>query len=430
MLLLTSCNNSTNGESSNTISPTDSFQSSKLPSTDEKPNDETTYSNEYFTAKNCSIWDKSNIYEVDESFIIRYTADEANLSSIKQFNLNTSLTINQGYNIVWYEKSISNSNIIITQRDYLEYGDNIYFVTITNSSSQVMALYVINMYVEYDSKFTSTEYCYFDFTKNNDGTGYSVRLKAVPLDTSIIKIPRIYKRLPVSKIESDGFTNLDKINAIFIPDSVIEIGNSAIPSFNSLVRYFEADSAPLGFSNGTSKTYFGVREKDIVIKDGIQYLIRANESIVTGYTLDLLNQVVIENNIEIDKKKHNVTRICDSAFYLCDILTTITIPNSIIEIGEDAFYMCSSLTTITIPNSVTSIGDEAFVGCDSLTSIIIPNSVTNIGWIAFGGCDSLTIYCERSNKPSGWDADWNYSDRPVYWYGQWHYENGKPVPNN
>ncbi|MBO7261582.1 MAG: leucine-rich repeat domain-containing protein, partial [Alistipes sp.] len=70
-------------------------------------------------------------------------------------------------------------------------------------------------------------------------------------------------------------------------------------------------------------------------------------------------------------------------------LTSYTIPNSVTSIGEYAFYDCTSLTSITIPNSVTSIGESAFNHCSSLTSITIPNSVTSIEYSAFYGCDAL-----------------------------------------
>lgn len=49
-------------------------------------------------------------------------------------------------------------------------------------------------------------------------------------------------------------------------------------------------------------------------------------------------------------------------------ITDIELPNVKI-IGEQAFYNCQSLTNITIPNSVTSIGDEAFNDCENLISI-------------------------------------------------------------
>ena len=64
--------------------------------------------------------------------------------------------------------------------------------------------------------------------------------------------------------------------------------------------------------------------------------------------------------------------------------TTVQIPAKIdgmevTGIGKEAFWNCDSLTSITIPNSVTSIGEEAFGDCDSLTSITGMSGVTSIG---------------------------------------------------
>ena len=73
-----------------------------------------------------------------------------------------------------------------------------------------------------------------------------------------------------------------------------------------------------------------------------------------------------------------VTSIGNYAFYVCNDLTSITIPEGVTSIGEDAFWGCSGLTSISIPEGVTSIGDCAFYNCSGLTSINIPNSVTSI----------------------------------------------------
>ena len=109
------------------------------------------------------------------------------------------------------------------------------------------------------------------------------------------------------------------------------------------------------------------------------------------YNCDYLTSIEIPNS---------VTSIGYRAFYDCDYLTSIEIPNSVTSIGEAAFSYCHYLTSIEIPNSVTSIGDSAFSECYSLTSIEIPNSVSSIGNSAFSSCYSLTnIECHASEVP-------------------------------
>ena len=98
----------------------------------------------------------------------------------------------------------------------------------------------------------------------------------------------------------------------------------------------------------------------------------------------------------------SVTEIGDEAFFDCNLLTSVTIGNGVTSIGYMAFYNCTSLTSVTIGNSVTSIGDEAFYGCTSLTSVTIGNSVTSIGYDAFYECTSLKeVYCKPTTPPTG-----------------------------
>ena len=77
-------------------------------------------------------------------------------------------------------------------------------------------------------------------------------------------------------------------------------------------------------------------------------------------------------------------------FFLCESLTSVTIPESVTSIGEGAFGECFDLTSVVISEGVTSIGVGVFYGCTSLSSIIIPDSVTTIGDAAFNHCISLT----------------------------------------
>ena len=106
-------------------------------------------------------------------------------------------------------------------------------------------------------------------------------------------------------------------------------------------------------------------------------------------------------------------------------LESVTIPDSVTDIGDETFSGCTSLSeiktgdnsnyctvngvlfdkdqtqlicypagnrsnTYSILDGVTRIGSRAFKGCNSLTSVIIPDSVTSIGDWAFYNCSNLT----------------------------------------
>ena len=94
--------------------------------------------------------------------------------------------------------------------------------------------------------------------------------------------------------------------------------------------------------------------------------------------------------------------------------STYTIPQGIASIGDYAFDSCTSLTSVSIPDSVTTIGDCAFGSCTSLTSVSIPNSVTAIGDYAFSDCPNLTLTVSRNSYAAEYaktnDIPYTYPD--------------------
>lgn len=69
------------------------------------------------------------------------------------------------------------------------------------------------------------------------------------------------------------------------------------------------------------------------------------------------------------------------AFDYCKGLTSVTIPDSVTEIGAHAFFNCFGLTSVKIGKGVKSIGGYAFSGCSKLTSVTFANPT---GWKAGG----------------------------------------------
>ena len=102
--------------------------------------------------------------------------------------------------------------------------------------------------------------------------------------------------------------------------------------------------------------------------------------------------ITIPATVNHEGVQYSVTSIGDEAFYGCESLTAITIPESVTSIRNYAFKYCESLTAINIPESVTSIGEYTFQYCSNLTAITIPENsqLTSIGNSAFKDCSSLT----------------------------------------
>ena len=133
------------------------------------------------------------------------------------------------------------------------------------------------------------------------------------------------------------------------------------------------------------------------IVDGIYYKTNGNEATVTyrgsepgGYPPMYSGVKIIPSTVTYKGITYPVTSIGYKAFYQCNEVTSVSIPNSVTSIGESAFYGCSGLPSVTIPNSVTSIGESAFSYCRGLTSVTIPNAITTIGYQTFCGCSNLT----------------------------------------
>lgn len=118
-------------------------------------------------------------------------------------------------------------------------------------------------------------------------------------------------------------------------------------------------------------------------------------NMMTGITFpDSIRQIgeyAFSNCMELKKVTipKGVKEIPEFAFSGCTELSTVKFHDSITKIGESAFLDCENLTAVTLPKSVQDIGEFAFSNCTTLKNITIPGSVQAIRLEAFSGCTAL-----------------------------------------
>lgn len=101
-------------------------------------------------------------------------------------------------------------------------------------------------------------------------------------------------------------------------------------------------------------------------------------------------EVTIPATVQDGGFTYQVTSLASRAFYGCEKLTKVVLPDTLTTIGDYAFAGCIALTDAALPNSVVTIGNYVYRGCTSLTAFEIPVSVVSLGTNMFNGCVSLT----------------------------------------
>lgn len=261
------------------------------------------------------------------------------------------------------------------------------------------------------------------------------------------------KKYIVNGIKKYAFHKCSTLEELYIGKNIEIVEKDIIDNDAKTIIYCSHISKPYDFNyNWVSSniTVFWNYNSDLTV-NGIRYEIEGDKAIVVSYVSNNLN-LDICSSITYNGKEFPVTKIADNAFQSAKA-ESITIPNTITNIGKYAFAFNENLKSIILPNSVKSIGfncfdsckalslvqlsdqltsipDGTFDGCISLQSINIPSSVTSIGGGAFRSCTSLksifipitvksigsrvfeyckiTLYCEATSCPSGWSRYWNY----------------------
>lgn len=153
----------------------------------------------------------------------------------------------------------------------------------------------------------------------------------------------------VTSIEKGAFSGCKSLTSIVIPDSIISIGEYVFYSCSSLCSVILPENiTSIGkwtFSNCSSLA-----------------LITLKASSIESFCKSNINNLLC--SAQCLTKRHLLINDMDS--------TELIVPDSVTILNDYAFYGCSNIVTITLPETLSQIGEHTFDDCESLQSIRVP----------------------------------------------------------
>ena len=211
------------------------------------------------------------------------------------------------------------------------------------------------------SDLTPTVSDEFEYTATEDG----VKIDKHIGQSEMIVIPSQIDGKDVTRIAEEAFYVPDgqsKLRSVYVPDSVKFIGQGAFKECSKL----QLIRLPF-IGDGGENTHVG-------------YIFGADK-----YDKNALN---IPTSLEMIVVGEGEKAVADRAFYGVKSVEAIVLLG-VKSIGKFAFYECDQLCYVGLPETLESIGDYAFSICQALVKIELPSSVKIVGLGAFYLCRSM-----------------------------------------
>ena len=202
-------------------------------------------------------------------------------------------------------------------------------------------------------------------------------------------VSNLYDYYPANTIPMLAFYFKQTLKSVVFPQSITRIGDSAfygtklsIINLPSKVTSLEGYS----FSACISTTAINIPASVNSIAETSLRFFNGSITVDSGN-----NNYSSEEGLLFDKAKTTLLQcpISKSGNYF--------VPTSVINIGNAAFYLCNLLNSITLTPNILNIPILGFYGCSGLTSFSIPSSVKRIDSYSFTNCSGLkSIYAYQT----------------------------------
>ncbi len=240
----------------------------------------------------------------------------------------------------------------------------------------------------------------------------------------VIIIPVTYDGKPVTEIWEEAFRKTD-IEEIYIPDGVSAIGREAFRDCTKLSNITLPESLQTigqqAFVNCSSLKSIHIPDSVIALEHELfmgciflkeVYCSPNLQSIgvrVFKNCRELTEFTIPESCTELDGEIFAASGVVQveilapikilnaNMFNACNVLYSVSLPDTLEHIRESAFNGCLSLRSIDLPDSVHTIENDAFKDCKALVSADLPGGLVTLGERAFHRCSSL----KRVHIPKG-----------------------------
>lgn len=170
------------------------------------------------------------------------------------------------------------------------------------------------------------------------------------------------------------FLGCKRLKRVILPSNLKELASWAIPphvSASGIIK--EANYQLEEITIDSENEVYGT-------SDGVLYEKKSGK---------LLHFPAMKNSFIIPE---SIKKIPTGAFSFSQ-LSRMTFHSKITSIGMLAFYNCENLVSVTIPEGkMKEILDSAFMSCSNLNDIHLPASIKKISTSSFSGCNNLTVY--------------------------------------